>query len=64
MKGILADLGGECKADAAAAVVYLVTISRGKSTLVMPFGQLYGHSIVFHKPAMTSSFPLAKAKGT
>ena len=33
-----------------------------KSTLVLPFDQLYGKSKVFHKPAMRSSFPLANIR--
>ena len=34
----------------------------GKSTLVLPFDQLFGHSKVFHKPAMKSTFPLANIR--
>ncbi|CAK9080890.1 Uncharacterized protein (Fragment) [Durusdinium trenchii] len=30
----------------------------GKTTLVLPFDHLFGHSQVFHKPALNSSFPL------
>ena len=33
-----------------------------KSTIVLPFDQLYGKSRVFHKPAITSSFPLANIR--
>ena len=31
----------------------------GKSTIVVPFDDLFGSKKVFHKPALTSSFPLA-----
>ena len=30
----------------------------GKTTLVLPFDDLFGHMRVFHKPALNSSFPL------
>lgn len=30
----------------------------GKTTLVLPFDELFGHNRVFHKPALNSSFPL------
>ena len=30
----------------------------GKTTLVLPFDDLFGHNRVFHKPALNSSFPL------
>ena len=33
-----------------------------KSTLVLPFDQLFRKSRVFHKPAITSSFPLANIR--
>ena len=36
--------------------------STAKSTLVLPFGQLFRKSRVFHKPAITSSFPLANIR--
>eukprot|EP00435_Cladocopium_sp_Y103_P070863 s313_g36.t1 len=30
----------------------------GKTTVVLPFDELFGHNRVFHKPALNSSFPL------
>ena len=30
----------------------------GKTTLVVPFDELFGHARVFHKPALNSNFPL------